>query len=105
MPPLKRDFTKSRLKVIWRLANVAGRQTKTLSTPQFIENIMPKSNISLKTQAELNAGLSAWVSAYKVARASGSVLEAKQIKANIEKAIADKNLDAPTVWGHDPDTQ
>lgn len=65
---------------------------------------MPESNTHLSTQTELDAGLAAWVLAYRTARASGSVLEAKQIKANIEKVIAEKNLDAPTVWGDDPDT-
>jgi hypothetical protein len=64
---------------------------------------MSQSNQFLNTQAELNAGLAAWVRAYKTARASGSVLESKQLRANIEKVIADKNLDKATVWGDDPD--
>lgn len=60
---------------------------------------------SIRTKAELDTGLQSWVDDYQQQRRAGNVKGAEQTKANIDGVIAEKELDAETVYGGDPESE
>jgi hypothetical protein len=84
---------------VYRTPNAEDQITAILKTAGLAGDIEDETPVmESRTREELDAGLRKWVEDYIEARHAGNVELAKSIKANIDRAVDEKGLDAHEVY-------